>query len=81
MIFLSMINLINWTFNANTGQDVNLFPNLEESFDFDGRHLTVVANNGGAFVHLVEQPDGSQKVIGGIDVEICNILAKKHNFS
>ena len=76
-----MRKIIKWTPRNLPNQNVNLFPNLEKSCDLNGRHLTVVANDGDQFVHLVEQPDGSLKVNGGLDVEICNIFARKFNFS
>lgn len=62
-------------------QNVNLFPSIEVTYNFHGQHLTVLANNGGLFAHLVYLPDGSTKATGGIDLEICDIFAKKMNFT
>ena len=76
-----MKKIIDWTPRNLTDQDLNLFPNLEKSCDLNGRHLIVVANDGEQFVHLVDEPDGSVKVNGGLDVEICNIFAETLNLS
>lgn len=76
-----MVKLIKWTEKTTKEQIVTLFPKLKIDYNFHGRHLTVLANNGGLFAHLVQLPDGSTKAISGIDLEICDILANKFNFS
>ena len=60
----------------------SIFPGLLEKYsDFGGRDLTIAANGKTVFVKFQEQEDGQLIPNGGIDIAICDIMAKKLNFT
>lgn len=59
-----------------------LFLPLEEIYkDMTGRELTVLGNNGKAFMVMQELDNGTVVASGGADFHILTMLADKFNFT
>jgi len=59
-----------------------VFPPLVDKYsDFGGRKLLLGANRQVVFANLVKENDGTISATGGIDIDICDLLSEKLNFT
>jgi len=59
-----------------------IFPPLVDKYsDFWGRKLVLGANRHTILVNLVEGDEGIFSATGGIDIDICDLLSEKLNFT
>jgi len=81
-ICCSYRKIYNTSSNSTLPKSISVFPPQTLALpNFGGKKIVIAANPFSMFANLIQNEDGTFYALGGIDIDICDLLAEKLNFT